>query len=200
MQVTMCLLRGRLFAYYKLRRAADPEWSARASQLWSLTLKMIGSETDPHMATKANETVHLFDFLVVFMQEFQAELEAYDSTRTKFLIRSGLEAQKVNTILSVSGDNISATDAKALLDAYTRHVSFFLRAGGLFYPKHHLMFHLCQRVLAQGNPRRYWTYRDESLNGVVVKLARASHKLRFMETVHDRYRWLEALDLCCHMF
>ena len=95
---------------------------------------------------------------------------------------------------------MSRVQVQALLDAYTRHVNMRVRAGGEVQPKHHLMLHLVQRCLRFGNPKYYWTYRDESSNGIVTKIARSCYRRRFMMAVHDKFKWLTALDLCTQMF
>jgi hypothetical protein len=41
-------LRSALWVHYTRMQAADPEWSKRASQVWILTLKMLGKELNPH--------------------------------------------------------------------------------------------------------------------------------------------------------
>jgi hypothetical protein len=63
-----------------------------------------------------------------------------------------------------------------------------------------MMFHVIARIAWTGNPRFAWTYREESLNGVVIKMAKAAHRANFMQTVHNRFRWVDKLSLSTHMF
>jgi hypothetical protein len=44
-----------------------------------------------------------------------------------------------------------------------------------------------------GAPKLYATFRDESLNGVVAKVARSCHRNNFSRMVHVKFRRLQAL-------
>ena len=199
-QLQLSRLRGALRAHYRDQRRNDPDWSTRASQVWTLTVKMLGKQEDPVMKTKAAETKELLGFVINLFEQYRAQLVQYDAIRFKFLFASAQAAAEVSSIMAASGRIMSLDDQQKMLASYTRHVAMYMRAGGNFVPKHHLFFHCIQRIQVLGNPKYYSTYRDESLNGVVVKLARSSHRLVFMESVHDRFRWLGAMDLCTQMF
>lgn len=51
-------------------------------------------------------------------------------------------------------------------------------------PKCHFMIHLIQRALFKGNPCKYGTYRDESFNGLIAKIARACHRRTWANVIH----------------
>ena len=199
-EMAVMRLRNLLREHYRAMRRSDPTWDARASQVWSLTVSMLGNKSGPMMSTKADETKHLLTFVVEIFRTYQVQLTAFSATRFKFLLASAESEQEVNRIIKTSGRVLSDTQRQSLMDAYLRHLSMWFRSGGACYPKHHLMLHCIQRTRILGNPRFYHTFRDESLNGVVVKLARSCHRTTFMDSVHERYQWLEALDLCTHMF
>ena len=43
---------------------------------------------------------------------------------------------------------------------------------------------MIQRALHRGNPRLYSTYRDESLNGIIAKIARSAHRRTWSNVIH----------------
>ena len=57
-------------------------------------------------------------------------------------------------------------------------------------PKFHLMFHCIQRAVSQGNPRFSSTYRDESLNGVIARIARSCHRRTWQAMVHHKVGYM----------
>jgi hypothetical protein len=197
MHLKLLRLRSDLWLHYQQMRAADPEWSKRASQIWNLTLKMLGKETNPCVKAKASESRHLLDFCHSLMEKHQHLMEP---VRAKFMLASARAAVQVNAIIRDSPRNMSRADQQRLLDAYLRHCSMFVRGGGSLVPKHHLFIHCIQRISLLGNPRFYTCYKDESLNGVVVKIARSCHKMTFMHSVHNKFRWAGKLGLSTHMF
>ena len=46
-------------------------------------------------------------------------------------------------------------------------------------PKSHLMVHVIQRTLLQGNPWNFTTFEDESLNKQLKKVLRCCHQMQF---------------------
>ena len=128
------------------------------------------------------------------------QMERHDAIAYNFLAICGNSAMEFNRILRESGQNLSFDDQQALYHCYMRFATFWIRSGGNWTIKHNMMFHVVTRCALVGNPRFQWTYKDESLNGVVIKLAWNSHKLTFMDTVHNRFKWLGDLQLCTHMF
>ena len=56
------------------------------------------------------------------------------------------------------------------------------KALGLELPKDHLMVHLTHRAVALGNPWRYTTFLDESLNKELKRVLRLCHQATFEST------------------
>ena len=56
------------------------------------------------------------------------------------------------------------------------------KALGLVLPKDHLMAHLTHRAVALGNPWRYTTFLDESLNKELKRVLRLCHQATFEST------------------
>ena len=197
MHLKLLRLRSDLWLHYKSMQRADPTWHKKASQVWNLTMKMLGKECNPVVNCKASESRHLLDFCVGLVEVYQHHLSAEEG---RFLLLSGKAAQQVNQIIRESPRLMTAADQQRLMDAYLRHCSTFFRAGGLAVPKHHIMIHCLQRISYLGNPRFYTCYLDESMNGVVVKIARSCHRMTFMRSVHNKFRWAGKLGLSTHMF
>ena len=189
-------LRSDIWLYYQ-RKPQNAEWRNFASRVWNLTVKMLGKESNPNIKTKANETLHLLEFAVSLLE---SHADALEPVTQKFLLASGRAAVKVNEIIRTSPRLMSPETQQRLLDEYVRHCAMYVRAGGTLVPKHHIMLHCIQRCGELGNPRFYSCYRDESLNGVLVKIARSAHRLCFMKTVHSKFKVLGKLGLSTHMY
>jgi len=197
MHLKLLRLRSSLWIHYKQMQAADPTWRTKASQVWNLTIKMLGKESNPNLRAKASETRHLLEFAVGLLEQHQGAL---DPIMARFMLASGRAAMEVNTIIRESDRLMDAGTQQRLLDAYIRHLEMYMRSGGNFVPKHHLFIHCIQRISYLDNPRFYACYHDESLNGVVVKIARSCHRLTFMHSVHEKFRWAGKLGMSHHMF
>lgn len=79
------------------------------------------------------------------------------------------------SVLAAHKRNVSEEVCQTLMNSYTRFVTLSERAGMPKIPKCHLMMHMLQRAVKKGNPRWYSTYRDESLNGIIGKVAASVH-------------------------
>jgi hypothetical protein len=96
MHLKILRLRSDLWVHYKEMQKADPAWRTKASQVWSLTLKMLGKEWAPLLTAKASESRHLFGFCVKLVERHQAFL---DPDKARFLLMSGRAAMEVNRIM-----------------------------------------------------------------------------------------------------
>ena len=159
-----------------------------------------GKADDPSMSSKADETWHVLDFVVGLLEQHRVGLPGVNAMAFYFLLSVGKSTQDINRISVDAGQTMTLADQELLMRSYTRHMTMFVRAGANSTLKHHLMSHLVQRINRLCNPESYWAYRDESLNGVVANLARSCHRITYIESVHNRYRWLDSSDLCTHMF
>ena len=65
--------------------------------------------------------------------------------------------------------------------------------GGELRPKHHIMIHLIHKARVMGHPSLWATFRDESLNGVVARIARAAHRTTFNAMAHARFSRSQSL-------
>ena len=101
---------------------------------------------------------------------------------------------RVDELLRNTGTYVVTFDAQQeLLDSYLHHVTLFSRCGGRLRPKHHMMFHLIEQCDKIGAPEVRATYRDESLNGVIARIAQSCHRNHFGEVAHAKFAQLQAL-------
>ena len=74
-------------------------------------------------------------------------------------------------------------------DAYMRHCAL-MEVYDSFTPKHHLIAHALLRAHDHGNPSRYATWVDESLNKTLKAACRATSQLSFENSVLTRMQAL----------
>ena len=165
-------------------------------EVWNLTLAMLGKRKSPELKAKAGETVGMLQFTVELLQKYRNQLQSIENC--DYLIAAGKAALNVNDSMKRGSRVLTEVERECLLSEYLRHVSLYLQAGGKSTPKHHLCVHMIQRSSRLGNPKYYHTYRDETLNGLVAKLARAAHRWVFHTCVHRRYAWLRECRSKCN--
>lgn len=186
-------VKSEMWSYYDNR--TGPEWKKRGSRVWNLTLKMLGRPNKPILAAKAAETHGLLDFAVGLLQKYEVQLSAISrdfALTTQLLLASGKAAQKFNTLLADNTRDLSAEVIDSMMSSYRHFAVMYDRAGGHLTPKHHIMLHMIQRAGWHGNPRYYMTYRDESLNGVVARIAASCHRRSWDVNVHRKLNHLLA--------
>jgi hypothetical protein len=76
---------------------------------------------------------------------------------------------------------------------YQTHLAL-MGAEDAFVPKHHLMFHLLSNAAFLGNPRRYSTWLDESLNKLLKATCRHASQAVFEASTLLRMRELLAVE------
>ena len=157
------------------------------SEVWNLTLNMIGTTASPHLSCKAGEShclaqwvAHMFE---ANLADFQS-LQPPDARQAERLHVAAKAALDLNTVFQTGERFLSREQAQKAFGLYCRFVSFYKRAGGPVTPKIHFMLHLLSRSVQKGNPKFYSTYKDESLNGVIAKIARSCHRRTWHNCVH----------------
>ena len=153
---------------------------------------MLGKKANPTFKAKAAEALSLLPFLVELLEAHSAKVPLLCC---QLLLASAKAAVRFNEILNSNGRVMPRAAQQELLDTYLRHMVFFERAGGRIVPKHHLLIHAIQRVDRLGNPRFYHTFRDESLNSVIAKIAASCHRNNFSEAVFRKWNILNELGV-----
>ncbi len=78
-----------------------------------------------------------------------------------------------------------------MMNLYVTHMAL-IATFNCYTPKHHLTFHLLANIHYLGNPTKYATWRDESLNKLLKSACRNASHLRFDISVLLRMRELLA--------
>jgi hypothetical protein len=167
-RASLLRLKSEMWLFYRRKSTADARFRESGSQVWNLTLGMLGSAQHPVLNAKAKETHCLLDFAVDQLEvhaPLLGELDAEHKTRFEMLLLAGREAQRFDRILHEQPRHIKPETQRDLMLAFRSHCAFFERAGAEMKPKHHVMCHCIRRAHTLGNPQHYHTYRDESLNG-----------------------------------
>lgn len=202
-------LKAELYQWYREMRK-DPDWLGKGSeetwtgnknssklvraslepctQVWNLTLSMIGGSNAPGLHAKAAESHGLLLFvryiLDVHGPEFSTLRDPCMARKGKVLLEAATAALDLDVVFSSESRSFTRQESQRALGVYLRFLSFYDKAGGPWIPKCHLMIHLLQNTVFKGNPRLYSTYRDESFNGLIAKIARSCHRRTWHNIVH----------------
>ena len=114
----------------------------------------------------------------------------FKKTKAHLLLESGRSALRFEEVLSDHGRRIDRKVNQEMFDHYMHHLILYDRAGGHIYPKHHLLIHMIQRAGRLGNPRFYMTYKNESLNGVIARIAASCHRSCWGDVIQNKYNRL----------
>ena len=156
-------------------------------KVWNLTQKMLGNQKH---TTSTPKQLNLMGFFTLWSGSSQSmaltlqPLEREVARRLSLLQSASQAALSMDVVLRQEGRTMGRSQCQTLFQNYTRFLTLYLRAGGVWRPKCHLLVHLIQRALVKGNPRLYSTYRDESLNGIIAKIARSAHRWTWANVIH----------------
>lgn len=103
--------------------------------------------------------------------------------RFRLVTEASAAAMEIERLMVAHSRNLPATVAQDMFDNYMRFSAMAYRAGMIGTPKTHLMIHCFQQARRKGNPRLYSCYRDESLNGLVSRVASSVHQSVFAVSV-----------------
>ncbi len=149
---------------------------------------MLGTADSPSLHAKAAESHGLVQFVHYFfekhMDSFSTKLTVDLARKGKFILEAARAAMKLDTVFSSESRKLPREEVQKALGFYSRFLSFYSKAGGPLVPKTHFMVHLIQRSLFKGNPKKYSTYRDESFNGMIAKIARSCHRKTWSNVIH----------------
>ena len=93
----------------------------------------------------------------------------------QLLIQSGQSLQAYYSLMKVHPRRVPTEARQQFMNHCVHHISTFQLAGGMCVPKHHAWTHLTRSIVYAGNPSYYNTYKDESDNGVVKRMAIRCH-------------------------
>jgi hypothetical protein len=164
---------------------------------------MIGTAENPQFNAKGSETRNLLPWIASMFDEYDGQFNAIEDHNLKLSLNFAKEAcSAALQFESTLRNNTRFLDRDATCDLfanYMRFASLYERAGGNYVQKHHLMIHCIRDTSLFGNPRFYTTYRSESFNGVLAKIARNCHASTFYNDMHTRAAALNVRSISKHM-
>jgi hypothetical protein len=159
---------------------------------------MIGSRASPTINCKAAETKHLFFFTVDFLARHVGKVHP-SCGDAQALLDSGVALKKWCHVLTDRPNAHERFVPPHLcdeLEGYAAlHCQLAIDAGIGALPKHHAFRHLTEDIRRKGDPRHYHTYCDESLNGLIAKIASSCHRARFERMIFRKWGYLQSGSL-----
>ena len=174
----LVLLRNLLWSWYRERSQRHPKENLR--RLQDLTRKMVGTNNNRRMKTKAAETWGFTLFLTETMHEHRAVLQA------DRLIAAGNAIIKFVSLTKEFTATLPAHAHQQMLDCVKALHSLLPENSRT--PKLHLAVHLVQRARTFGNPKLSQTFRDEGLNKKLKMVCRHCHSANFEVTAFFKMR------------
>ena len=194
-KLALLRIKSLMFSFYARRRRSDLRWHKKGSEVWDLSLPMIGPAHAPLLAAKAKETEGLVPFCVELLRTYRHLFVGLELLRTDTWIEAGLAAMSFKSLLDIIDGVPTISESQRLLDYVVRHVKMYSDAGGRVLPKHHAMIHMVQQIQYLGHPRGFTCFIDETLNGIVARIARSVHSTVFSRSVHRKHAALQILDV-----
>ena len=111
--------------------------------------------------------------------------------RARLWLQAGHAAVEFEDVIERNQSSVPTAEQQCMFDAYVRHVTLFNKGGGALKPKHHILFHMVWQTAVRGNPKMFTTYRLESLNGVLAKVARSCHRACWETRLHQQFAVLQ---------
>lgn len=168
-------LRNELFLWY------DEHGVPPNMRLNDFNVKMIGPAPHYDLKTKAAETGVLVPWAISLCRKYM------DIRGAGPLLAAGEAYARFMELLDVHPRRVPPAACNELMHCTLRHLNLLHAAGVGFMPKHHLWIHMTARIPAQGNPRTYSTFLDESLNAVLSGImASVRPGSRFEQRVFQR--------------
>ena len=150
-------------------------------------MSMIGNQDTYNLSAKAAESHGLLKFVLSLLHKYSDEFakqQDHLARKLALLTAAAEAAHAMDDVLMLEFRQFTRHHCQMLLQLYLRFLTLYLKAGGVWRPKCHLLVHMIQRAADRGNPRLYSTYRDESLNGTIAKIARSAHRRTWSNVIH----------------
>ena len=172
-------LRQDLFAWYAQKHQDSPD--EQLYQIADLTPNMIGTNRKPCLSTKAAETGTLWEFARDLVCRHRLQL----GQQGMALCVVGDSLVSLRDVMRSASRRLTVQEAQLLMDAAKRAMAHRQAAEIDFTPKWHLMLHMASR-----DPAFYATFLDESLNGVLARMASCCHRSTWHRSVLTACRWV----------
>lgn len=162
------------------------------------------TEDSSGFRAKGAETRGLLKFVVEVFDTFQDEFKHIVDPEFQFQVeclqQAGHAALAFDKVLEDANYNrISEEETKALYHHFMRFAVLYERGGGDLVPKFHLMIHAIHNTRRFGNLRHHTTYKSESFNGVLARIAEKLHRVNFYRDLFWRAKLLTASEFSASM-
>ena len=170
------MLRVELMSFYKSYHKDHP--MEDLTRLSNLSMKMLGTPSQPKLKTKGMETWGILLFCVAMLHEHSGKMQA----DYKPLVEAGECLVEHVRIMKSNGYKLSPATQQRLATTLLRHVAL-IKPYVPMLPKHHLWVHMIKKSLLQGNPWKYANFLNESLNKNLKNCCKHASQLTFETTV-----------------
>ena len=171
---TCLIIREQLTRFYATYARMHP--AHRLTEIQDITPQMLGKRNKPKLKLKAAET---WGFLL-WLQHILGGQVGRNLGELAGACRGAADSLvEWMHIIKTSGRALERDIHERLCNCVVRHLACARRLGMRLLPKHHMWVHVTVGAWRQGNPRFYWTFLDESLNGKLKKVLRRCHQAAF---------------------
>ncbi len=172
LQIGLKIMKAELYSWYEAHDRLHPE--TRATRVADLKPGMLGTKDSPKLKLKAMECYWMSRFLVDAVHKYRVHI----ADQYQLLYDSGSLLRQYVELLKSAPMNLSPSQLQASTGLWCRFMTL-IRPLDIYTPKAHLMIHVNHRTRQQGNPWRYTTFLDESLNKELKKVLRNVHQSNF---------------------
>jgi hypothetical protein len=174
----------------------------RIIEVWDITMKMLGigkrgtKSGHPTFSAKAAETAGILPFIVELIESALPKFAALGGDhhlKAQLLLESGRALLAFEETLLQYGRIIPRAGQLEALSKFQAHAYLFERAGGSLKPKHHIIGHMLRSMSHLGNARFFMTYKDESANRTIARIAASCHRLTFYSVAHIKCSYVKFL-------
>jgi hypothetical protein len=169
--------KAELVAWYEAWDREHRSEGTFATRLCEMTSKMLGTPNSPRLKIKAMECY----FLMLFMLDLLVKNRAHVGDHYDAFVTSGTAVKDYLALLKASPMNLDAATRQKCFDLWAKFVNSarLVPEMDIDIPKSHLMIHVNNRSEWHGNPWRYTTFLDESLNKEFKRVLRNCHQCNF---------------------
>ena len=179
------LLKAELFKWYDAYTREHP--GERFSRLGAFTVQTLGDQDSMQLKTKAAETRPLVFFCAWLLERHSSLLKGDEEA----LVPACKALVQFIELMRGSPQRLSTSQRQEMHDCYKRYLLLSSIGGVPQTPKVHLAMHMLDRTRAQGNPRFYATFADESANGTARDLASGLHARTWAVKFHSYWKRLQ---------
>ena len=181
--VAILSMRAALMSWYKARHAENP--SECLTRVADFSAKTVGNASKQVLKTKGAETYGILMFSLFILNKYGARI----GPQWQRLLKAGKCLADIVKIWQEHDWIIPKAKRAEMMKLYCEHIALMV-IFACFVPKHHLVFHLLHNAKYHGNPARYSTWLDESLNKLLKAACKNACSARFDPSALLRMRKL----------